>query len=159
MNIFRTLLLGAAGLLLLPGCFFKKSSEIDTHQSLYVLNVLDKPEYDDCHIVGSIQVSLDQVESFAQKLNKDTEMVVYCSNYFCTASGQVAQQLQSLGFTKVWAYEAGMAEWFQRGLPVQGPCKQSYLKKVIPQPADHEGDSNTITTEQLYDKMKQAGLL
>lgn len=159
MNIMRSIGLALAALLVLPGCFFNTTNEAPAGRSLYVLNVLDKPEYDDCHIVGSLQVSLDKVESFVQKLNKDTEMVVYCSNYYCTASGQVAQQLQSLGFTKVWAYEAGMAEWFQRGLPVQGPCKQSYLKKVIPQPADHEGDSNTITTDQLYDKMKHAGLL
>lgn len=140
----------------LPGCFEKKQ----TQESLYVINVLDEDLYKDCHIKGSIQVSMPEVEEFVKRLNKDTELVIYCSNYLCTASGAVADLLGDTGFTNVYAYEAGMAEWYQKGLPVDGPCKSSYLKKVMVDPGHEEAlKIKVISTEELFEKMKQAGKL
>ena len=148
--IFTALLL----LIFLPACW----PFSDNNQQLYVINVLDKPEYDDCHIKGSIQVSLEDVETFAKGLNKQTELVIYCSNYLCSGSGHVAQQLLHLGFKNVWAYEAGMAEWFQQGLPHEGKCSASYLHRTIKKPAvDHEVP--LISTQELKEKMEKAGLI
>ncbi len=140
----------------LPGCFWSSKAE----QSMYVINVLDKDLYDDCHIKGSVQVEMTDVEEFVKRLNKDTELVIYCSNYLCSASGAVADLLTELGYSNVYAYEAGMAEWHQKGLPVEGPCKSGYLKKVMTSPGHEEGlKIKIISTEQLFEKMKQAGLL
>ena len=141
-------------LVMVPGCW--KSNKAD--QSLYVINVLDKAEFDDCHIKGSINVPFDQVEEFARGLNKQTELVLYCSNYWCTGSGTAAAQLLELGFSKVHAYEAGMAEWYQQKLPVVGPCKESYLTKKIENP-HKKSDVPEITTQMLKEKMEQAGLI
>ena len=155
MNYKYLLLLATSVLLIaLPACGNKPVQE----QKLYVINVLDKVEYDDCHIKGSINVAFDQVEQFAQGLNKETELVLYCSNYWCTGSGHAATQLAALGFTKVWAYEAGMAEWYQQGLPVEGACQSSYLAKKMEKP-QHRQQVAEITTEALKEKMEQAGLL
>jgi rhodanese-related sulfurtransferase len=142
---------------ILPACKHEKKEAPLT--GLHVINVLDKDLYDDCHIAGSENVLLENVDQFAQKLAKDSEIVVYCSNFRCTASGMVAKQLKAQGFTKVYAYEAGMAEWYQEKLPVTGLCTQSYLNKVIPEPSEHDENVAVISTKELYAKMKEAGLL
>lgn len=92
-----------------------------------VINVLDKAYHEDCHIPGSVQVPLAELPEFAKKLSKSQPIVTYCANYACTASGYAAEQLAKLGFTKVYAYEAGMAEWYSEGYPYEGLAEESYL--------------------------------
>lgn len=122
---------------------------------LIVVNVLDKEYYDDCHIKGSIHVAYEEIEKFAQTVEKDAEIVFYCSNYMCTASGAAAKELVDQGFKNVWAYEAGMAEWYQSELPVEGPCQKSYLLKKVMQPElEERKDISIISTEDLARKMK-----
>ena len=141
---FISLLLG-----LLPGCWDNSSNN-----KLLVLNILDPELYQDCHIPGSINVPLDELEDYARELDSNCEIVVYCSNYLCTASKYAAELLQKLGFKQVYAYEAGMAEWRQRGLPVDGLAKQQYLTVVIAQPQElHAQNIKIITTEALAVKM------
>lgn len=154
---------------LLPGCWlFSKKAEPtnDAQQSLYVMNVLDKDAYEDCRIAGSINVPFDQVEIFAKDLDRNAEMVVYCANYMCTASGSAAQKLKEMGFQNVWAYEGGTAEWYQMNMksegkyPVEGTCKASYLAAANEKPAeaDHAGVA-IISAEDLHQKMTMRGLL
>jgi rhodanese-related sulfurtransferase len=145
-----------AGLVFLPSC---TSSQNDAHAQkktgLVVINVLKKELYDDCHIKDSVSVPFDQVDTYAQThLDKDAEIVVYCSNYMCSASGAVAQKLQDLGFKNVHAYEAGTAEWYQQGLPTEGPAKAGYL--AVKMEPHHEDNSNVrvISTQELAQKMK-----
>jgi len=128
-----------------------------------VVNVLDKDHFDNCHIKGSIHVPFEQAEEFAQKLanqyaNKSSlEIIVYCSNYMCSASGEVAKTLHKKGFTNVKAYEGGVAEWYQNGLPTEGTCSVegfTYLKKKMsaPQHSDPQ-EFAVITTQQLAQKL------
>lgn len=151
----------------LPACWTKKEQTTQaTKQSLYVINVLDKDLYNDCHITGSVQVSLDAIETFVKNLDKNVEIVVYCSGYSCLASSQVAQQLKTLGFDHVWAYEAGMADWHQKAVaapakfPTVGACTKSYLKMANEKPAHDESLSVAfIDTDELREKMIVHGLI
>lgn len=123
---------------------------------LVVINVLDKQWYDDCHIKGSINVPLEAIETYAQQLDPEaSEIVLYCSNYFCTSSGYACKLLKNKGFKHVWAYEGGTAEWYQLGFPVEGPCEQEYLKKKIEQSqeADVSSECDTITAQALLAKL------
>lgn len=142
------------GCLLLSGCWYKQK-KIDQIQdgSLVVLNVLGQEYYTDCHIKGSINVAFDSVEQFARTLNQNAEIVVYCSNYQCTTSTYVAKKLKSLGYNQVYVYEGGMAEWYQRGLPVEGPSKASYLTKLVKKPTIQQNDILSINIENLAQKM------
>lgn len=149
------MLLSLFFLLLVPGCW-QESVQQKEKKLLYVINLLDKEWYTDCHIKGSEHVPFDQLTSFVSTLPKDTELIVYCSNYFCTASRTAYQQLVAAGFTQVYAYEGGMAEWYQLGYPVEGTCTQEYLKKVVSQPAVEDDNSSkirTISAEELYKKL------
>lgn len=128
-------------------------------QDLYVINVLDKAMYENCHIAGSIQLELEEVEAFVKNLKKNTELVIYCSNYMCSASGQIAKKLKNLGFTQVWAYEGGVAEWYQMGLPVKGICSDTYLNKKMSKVEQEAEEFEAITAQELYEKMKNHHLL
>lgn len=140
-------LCGVIATLFLTGCNFGKKQ---TPETLKVINVLDKNLYDDCHIKGSVHVPFEDVENKAMKWDKSTKIVVYCSNYTCTASGFIAKMLLKMGFEHVWAYEAGMVAWYQAGLPCDGPARQEYLKLTNNQHENVEKDGlSIISTEEL----------
>ena len=128
-----------------------------------MINVLDKASFDDCRIAGSTSVPFEGVANFAQGLSKDTEIVVYCANYMCTASGQAALQLKEMGFTKVWAYEGGTAEWYQMKdqtrYPLEGSCKASYLSAPNNKPEQQDEQVPVISVQELYEKMVAHGML
>lgn len=119
-----------------------------------VINVLDKSLYDDCHIKGSVHVPFNEIEKHAASLDKNAEIIIYCSNYMCASSNYAAKKLRDLGFTKVSVYEGGIAEWYQKGLPVEGPGMQPYLKNVLQKSTDEiKTDISVITAESLAQKL------
>lgn len=123
---------------------------------LVVINALAKNYYDDCHIVGSISVPLDKIERYASTIDKKTPIVVYCASSHCPVSEKAWKIFNALGFTHVWAYEGGMAEWCQKGYPCSGACQEEYLNRQE-QPSIR--DIRSITAEELKVKMEEAGLL
>jgi rhodanese-related sulfurtransferase len=123
-----------------------------------VINVLDKEFHDDCHIKGSIHVPYEEIVSFALgNIDKENSLIVtYCSNRMCTASGASAAELRAEGF-KAMAYEDGVAGWYQKGLPVEGPCTKSYLlKKDVHPELEETKDISIISTEDLAHKLNFA---
>ena len=153
-------------LLVVSGCW-KKTEEVtksvDTTQSgIKLINVLDAVYFDDAHIPGSLNISLDALENASKDWNKDELIVAYCANYQCSASGAAARKLMALGFTNVKAYEAGTAGWLQAGLPVDGSAQETYLtqpnEKIEHDDSSEEDDSDVeknkvveITTDELAD--------
>jgi rhodanese-related sulfurtransferase len=125
-------------------------------EKLIVINALVKKYYDDCHILGSISVPLDKIEAYASKLDKKTPIVVYCGFYTCPVSEKAWRILNALGFTNIWAYEGGIAEWSQKGYPCAGACQEEYLSR---QEKPQKRDIKTISAEELKKKMEEAGLL
>lgn len=141
-----------ASLFLLTGCW--QSASENKKADLVIINVLDKPEFDDCHIKGSINISFDEFEDKMKTLPKHNHYVLYCADYMCMSSGYCAKLLKNAKFEHVWAYEGGMAEWYQKGYPVEGACKFEYLTgENINLAEDEEAEVPTITAEQLRDKM------
>src|SRR3990167_379562 len=146
---FRSFFILVALPLLFSGCSCDKNG-----LKLQIINVLDKDAYDDCHIKGSINIPFEDLESEAEKLNKYATTVVYCSNYQCTASKMAASILKNKNFKTVSAYEAGMADWYQKGLPLVGSCKASYLKNKNEKSELEEEGVEVISTEALKDLIK-----
>ena len=50
-----------------------------------LINVLPKALYNDCHIISSINITLEELEQFAQSFNRDSEIALYCAHAQCTA--------------------------------------------------------------------------
>jgi rhodanese-related sulfurtransferase len=154
------------GLFFLSGCFNSAKDEKKAG-GLYLINVLDKTLFDDCHIPGSINLSIENYKKVAKDWPKDSKIVVYCSNYMCEASGHCSKNLKKMGFDAVYDYDEGMAGWYQAHLsdpeeyPVNGPCEQKYLTMENKQPVPHDDSSkdfSVITTQELkelIDEQKQ----
>ncbi|KKP35666.1 MAG: Sulfurtransferase [candidate division TM6 bacterium GW2011_GWF2_32_72] len=153
MKFFNKFLLATMGLVLLPACLGFWGKKEVCKSDLLVIYVLDKEMYDDVHIKGSIHVYLEDLESFAKGLDKEQQIVVYCSNPMCSASASAWKTLNDLGFNNVWAYEDGMAGWYQAGLPCEGPATEDFLKKPIEKSEEEGKEARTISTEKLKEMM------
>jgi rhodanese-related sulfurtransferase len=104
----------------------------------YLINVLEKEDFDDAHIKGSIHVSMADIDAFLKKIehHKEVPLIFYCSNYYCTSSDLAAQKAIKKGFQAVSVYKGGIAEWFQKNKSdpsheIEGPCQMPYLQFVI----------------------------
>lgn len=94
-----------------------------------VINVLSKDFYDKIHITGSKNIPLERLEVEYRDLDKDKTYVVYCAHYQCDASRNAAKLLEEKGFS-VKAYEGGIKEWAESGLPVEGSMsREEYLSE------------------------------
>lgn len=140
---------------LFSGCFFSSKNNQKTG-IVRLVNVLDKEFFDDCHIPGSLNISMLDVKKASEQWSKNDTIVFYCSNYSCQASPQCCRTLQKLGFNYLFDYEAGMAGWYQahmkdpEGYPINGVCKQRYLTlENKPFDDDQEDDVKKITTQEL----------
>lgn len=142
----------------LAGCW--GSSEKSAEHKLVVINVLDPSYFDDCHIKGSINIPFEQFEEKIKTLDKNDHYVLYCSNYACTAAPFSAQQLKEAGFAHVELLPGGVVEWYQKGLPYNGPAQLQYLQEENQPLADdaHEVVA-VISPEQLFEKLKAASLV
>jgi rhodanese-related sulfurtransferase len=142
-----------------------------SHAKLRLVNVLDKALFDDAHIKGSATVASVNVPfvdpaKFAAEVkdwDKSVPVVTYCTNYFCTASGEAAEELMKLGFTNVFAYEAGMAEWVQLSktdaeYAVEGPATNKVWGMVVPKPEKDHGKVHEISSQELQKMIKDVTL-
>jgi rhodanese-related sulfurtransferase len=67
---------------------------------------------------GSIH--FDQPEDLYSALDKDDEIIVYCSNVDCLSSVAVYRALVSRGYSNVRRYAGGLLEWEDSALPLEG---------------------------------------
>ena len=97
-------------------------------ENITLVNVLPRESYDDCHISGSISVPVAELAEAAAGWDKSQTIITYCAHGECSASGTAAKMLTELGFENVSAYEGGIKEWYQAGLPTEGPVTQDWIK-------------------------------
>lgn len=128
-------------------------------QKVMLINVLPKDMYDDCHIVGSLNVPLEQLKVFAEKIDRNQKIVVYCSSYACQASVKAWRLLDGMGFQNLWAYEGGMAEWYHADFPREGSCQAPYLSSKIEKPTEEAKDVKQIYAEELRFLLQEHGIL
>ena len=152
VNFKYSNLLLLLGLVFLPSCWF--SSE-EKKLKLIMINVLPLEYYNDCHIKGSIQIPFEEVENKLSSLNKNNHYVIYCADYPCMSSYHIAQVMIQHGFNHVWEYSGGMADWYQKGYPTEGPAKEDYLTQENEPLGAAEHDVPVITAEQLLEKITE----
>jgi rhodanese-related sulfurtransferase len=84
-------------------------------------NVLTDEYFHGENISGSRRVPLDRVgnETREKNIAKSAEIVVYCAGPECPMSRLAAEKLTKLGYGNVRAYEGGLEEWKNAGLPIE----------------------------------------
>lgn len=89
-----------------------------------VINVLDREQYKDKHIPGTVNIpiqSSDFVERVVQRApDKSAPVVLYCASESCNASERAAEQLERAGFSRVLDFEVGMEGWEKAGYRAEG---------------------------------------
>lgn len=104
--------------------------KISTEDDLLIVNVLNNEDYEDCHIQGSINTPLAQLEKNAVNFDHDKKIVLYCASYLCSASSRASKILYSMGFKNVLVYKGGTKEWREKEFPTVGPCSLPYLTET-----------------------------
>lgn len=104
------------------------SREIDRFEVLRLVNagaqlveVLPRKEYQRRHIAGAINLPLAELTEMAgAELDSTQPVITYCHDALCDLSGRAAGRLESLGFAKVYNYNASKVDWFANSLPAEG---------------------------------------
>lgn len=111
--------------------------------TVLVVNVLAKEGYDSLHIRGSVSIPRSDLERGGwEKLDPAKTVVVHCSSYSCAASRLAAEFLESKGFD-ARAYEGGIIEWAEAGLPTEGKMTPSeFLERRYTRVADGPSHKN-----------------
>lgn len=153
--VFCALLIAVC--LILPACdWFDRYAEanIDTsYKNLYLIDVNDKELHNDARIAGSINIAYDDLEEISKKLDKNYDIVFYCTDYACTESDRATKLMRSLGFEKVFVYSGGIHEWYLLSLDdskdyrIEGPANQKFLSKPINK--FERGEINAISASEL----------
>lgn len=89
-----------------------------------VVNVLEAPKKGRLRLIAhSRHIPLSELEARLGELDRGRDVVVYCKNRECPASLKAARLLAERGF-HVRAYEGGIEEWVQAGLPTDADAKK-----------------------------------
>ncbi len=168
-TMFSALSLLLLVVLAVPACdWFKKkapeaAAEVKEAQEpkLRLVDVNTEEVYADAHIPGAIHTSVDRVGETAKDWNKETPVVVYCSDYKCRASDSAAKKLTELGFKDVRVYQGGVHEWVKlakenkAAYPYEGSAKAEHFQKEVAKEAAPEG-TRTISAEDLSKLVEEA---
>ena len=94
------------------------SEQVKSGVPVQIVNVLSPNSYKLGMIKGSKKIPLNELEKRLGELDKTQLVVTYCASYRCGASAEAAHKLTGLGYN-VRAYEGGIKEWKEAGLPVE----------------------------------------
>ena len=95
--------------------------ELKTNNEKFkLIEVLPKEEFEKGHILGAINLPLDNLETIAKsRLKKNDKIVVYCGSYACQASTKAATTLLKMGYKKTLDFKAGKKGWLHTGLDLE----------------------------------------
>jgi rhodanese-related sulfurtransferase len=85
-----------------------------------LVETLGARSYEYGHLPGAVNLPPDDVRRLASTLLPDrgAEIVLYCASYTCDASTVVANELAAMGYTNLFDYHGGKADWTEAGLPI-----------------------------------------
>lgn len=92
--------------------------QLVNNDNALVVDVRDKAEYDQGHIVDAINIPFASIESRADELNKHKDRPIVIACKMGQHSGAAGTTLRKKGFENVSRLRGGIAEWRGQNLPV-----------------------------------------
>ena len=92
--------------------------KLDRKEPIKLIMALNRWAFDAKHIPGSLH--FDTPEDLYSTVDKDDEVIVYCSNVDCLSSVAVYHALVDRGYNNVRRYAGGLMDWEEAGLPLEG---------------------------------------
>ncbi|MCJ7661449.1 MAG: rhodanese-like domain-containing protein [Anaerolineales bacterium] len=93
-------------------------AKLDRGDDFKLVMTLGELAYQAQHIPGSINLS--KLEDIESTLQKDDEIVVYCSDQACIASQAAYIMMEKKGYTNVRRYAGGLSDWNSAGYNLEG---------------------------------------
>jgi rhodanese-related sulfurtransferase len=93
-------------------------AKLDRKDPFKLVMVLSEWAYRSKHIPGSMHIA--SPEEALAVLERDDDIVVYCSGYDCIASVYAYEYLVRHGYTHVRRYAGGIIDWEESGYPLEG---------------------------------------
>lgn len=97
---------------------------LEAGEPLQVIDLRTEELYQTSHVPGALNISYDDLETAAAKLDKDKTTVVYCYNITCHLAAKAALLLAKKGF-KVKELVGGFEDYAKANLKVEGKEAQS----------------------------------
>lgn len=86
-----------------------------------LIEVLPREEYNRIHLAGAISIPLSHFgRTTADRLDWDKPVIVYGADSLDDRSARAAWRLSALGFTQIYRYVGGKADWLANGLMAEG---------------------------------------
>ncbi len=92
--------------------------KFDLGEKFILVNALDVERFRALHIPESINIC--QYEDIQKCLAPDDVIIVYCTDEACNRSILLYQQLESLGYEKIFRFAGGLREWEAAGYELTG---------------------------------------
>lgn len=98
---------------------------IDSKKDFQLVDARPKKYDEGDVIVGAKFLPYDSDEKAITKAlpNKNAIIVAYCASSKCPASAYLSDHLIQMGYTHVYKYPGGIADWFDKGYPSQKASK------------------------------------
>lgn len=98
--------------------------KLDRWDNLKLVFTLGEWQYRAAHIPGSLVLpctpSLYESSDALNDLDRDDEIVVYCSTDVCAASISVYYLLEKRGYRNISRYAGGLSDWDEADYPLEG---------------------------------------
>ena len=97
---------------------------IDDKKDFVLIDVLSKDSYEGRHLPGAKNSAVGEID-FLEKVknlvaNKESIVVVYCASFTCQLSPLAASRLVESGYTNVYDFRGGLADWQDTGYSFEG---------------------------------------
>ncbi|MEW6117260.1 MAG: rhodanese-like domain-containing protein [Nitrospirota bacterium] len=112
---------------------------IDEKKAFMLIDARTKEEYQEAHIITSINIPEKSFESLTSLLpaDKNAHLVFYCNGVKCGKSKRTAKKAEAIGYTNITIYNDGFPVWEEKNLPiVAGPEYGKKIETTKLKPAD-----------------------
>lgn len=95
---------------------------IEHDEDFELVEVLSRGDYAEGHLPTAMSIPLGP--NFEDRLrarlpDQNTEVIFYCRDEKCAASGKAAERAERLGYGNVYHYGGGKSDWVKAGLPLE----------------------------------------
>ena len=104
---------------------------MDEKKDFVLIDVLVKGSYEARHLPGAKHAAASEAD-FLEKVEKlvstKETVVVYCSSFNCQTSPRAANLLVESGYTNVYDFRGGLADWQDGGYVFEGEAVEEKVK-------------------------------
>ena len=93
-------------------------TKLDAGEPIKLVMALNRWAFDAKHIPGSLH--FDDPDDLYASLQKNDEVIIYCSNVDCLSSVALYRALIEHGYSNVRRYAGGLLDWEEAGLALEG---------------------------------------